>query len=79
MKMSDLKAICDEADSQGLGDVQVRIGDVSEEDELHCSVGRIVKRNDCIILVPGDDDVWKDETVASTILSQQLWPEEEEG
>lgn len=60
-----------------MGDQEVRIGDVAEGDDLHCSVGKAVYRNGCIILVPGDDDVWKDETLASEILSTQLWPEEE--
>lgn len=60
-----------------MGDLEVRIGDVAEGDDLHCSVGKAVYRNGCIVLVPGDDDVWKDETLASEILSVQFWPEEE--
>jgi len=57
---------------------EVRIGDVAEGDDLHCSVGRVVKRSGCIVLVPGDDDVWKDETLASTILMEHLWAAKKE-
>lgn len=58
-------------------DTEIRIGDVSEADDLHCSVGKIVDRGGCIILIHGDEGLWKDETLASTILSQQVWPEED--
>ena len=58
-------------------DAEVRIGDVSEGDDLHVSVGALVLRSQCVVLVPGDDDIWKDETLASEVLSQKLWPEEE--
>jgi hypothetical protein len=59
-------------------DMEVRIGDVAEADDLHCSVGRVVKRAGCIVLVPGDDDVWKDETLSSTILMEHLWTAKKE-
>lgn len=58
-------------------DAQVRIGDVSEGDDLHCSVGKVIVRNGNVILVHGDDEVWKDETLASLIISETLWPKEE--
>ncbi len=56
---------------------EVRVGDVSEGHDLHCSVKKVVLRGRCIVLVPGDDDVWKDETLSSEILMESLWPEEE--
>lgn len=59
-------------------DTEIRIADVAEQDDLHCSVGRVVFRNGCIILVPGDDQVWKDETLASLVRSETLWPEEDD-
>lgn len=58
--------------------LEIRIGDVAEGSDLHCSVGRIELRGNCIVLTPGDDDVWKDETVASAQLSEHLWPNEED-
>ena len=57
-------------------DTEVRIGDVAEGHDLHCSVGEIVFRNGCIVLVPGNDDIWRDETLSSEILMENLWPEE---
>ncbi len=57
---------------------EIRIGDVAEGDDLHCSVGKVVIRGDCIVLTPGDDDIWRDETVASAQMSEHLWPEEKE-
>lgn len=57
-------------------EMEVRIGDVVEGSDLHCSVGTIEMRGNCVVLTPGDDDVWKDETVASAQMSKQLWPEE---
>lgn len=60
------------------GDMEVRIGDVAEGHDLHCSVGQVVKRAGCIVLVPGDDDVWRDETLSSEVLMEILWPEQEE-
>lgn len=77
MKVHDLINMLVVEGDDSMQTMDVRIGDVSEEDDLHCSVGRVVLRNNCVIFVTGDDDVWKDETVASTILSQQLWPEED--
>jgi hypothetical protein len=59
-------------------DAEVRIGDVSEQDDLHCSVGRVIRRSGCVVLDPGDDDVWRDETLSSEILAENLWPEEKE-
>jgi hypothetical protein len=59
-------------------DTPIRVGDVSEHDDLHCSVGRVVHRSGCIVLVPGNDDIWQDETLASDVLSKTLWPEEKE-
>ncbi len=53
--------------------MEVRIGDVAEGSDLHCSVGIIEMRGNCIVLTPGDDDVWKDETVASAQMSEHLW------
>ena len=58
--------------------MEVRIGDVAEGDELHCSVGRVIRRGSRIIIVPGDDDIWYDETVATEVLAEELWPEEKE-
>ncbi|MCK5644859.1 MAG: hypothetical protein KAJ19_28930 [Gammaproteobacteria bacterium] len=78
MKVFDLINMLTVDNDESIHDMEVRIGDVSEADDLHCSVGKVVMRGGCIVLVPGDDDVWKDEALASTILSQQLWPEEEE-
>jgi len=57
-------------------DTEIRIGDVSEGDDLHCSVGGVVLRSERVVLVPGDDDVWKDETISSTIHMKRLWPED---
>lgn len=59
-------------------EAEVRIGDVSEGDDLHCSVGRVIIRSQKLVLVPGDDDVWKDETLSSIFHSELLWPKEEE-
>lgn len=58
-------------------DAEIRIADVSEGHDLHVSVGEVVVRNGCIVLVPGDDDIWKDETLSSEVHMKQLWPEEE--
>ena len=57
-------------------DTEVRIGDVSEGHDLHCSISEVVFRNGCIVLVPGDDDIWKDETLSSQVLMEQLFPKE---
>lgn len=73
----DLVKLLTVPDSETAG-MEVRIGDVSEGDDLHCSVGRIVKRGGCIVLVPGDDDIWKDEMLSSNILMEHLWPPKEE-
>jgi len=59
-------------------ETEVRVGDVAEGHDLHCSTGEVVLRGRCIVLVPGNDDVWQDETLSSEILMQRLWPEEEE-
>ncbi len=56
------------------GSLEVRIGDVAEGSDLHCSVGKLVIRGGALVLVPGDDAVWKDETVASDVQSVQVWP-----
>lgn len=77
MKVFDLVNMLVVEGDDSMQTMDVRIGDVSEGDDLHCSVGKVVVRGGCVVLVPGDDDVWKDETLASTILSQQLWPEED--
>lgn len=58
--------------------MEVRVGDVSEGHDLHCSVGEVVRRGESVVLVPGDDGVWQDETLSSEILMEQLWPEEGE-
>ncbi len=58
-------------------ELEVRIGDVAEGSDLHCSVEVAELRGGCLVLTPGGDDVWKDETVASEMLAEQLWPEEE--
>ena len=58
--------------------VEVRIGDVAEGHDLHCSIGQVVERAGCVVFVPGDDDVWKDETLSSEVLMKILWPEIEE-
>lgn len=57
---------------------EVRIGDVAEQDDLHCSLGKVVHRNGVVILVTGPDEIWKDETLASLVLSETLWPKEDE-
>lgn len=59
-------------------DTEVRLGDVSEQDELHCSVGKIKHRAGYAILIHGSDEIWRDETLASEVLAEQLWPEEDE-
>lgn len=59
-------------------DTEVRIGDVSEGDDLHVSVDRVVLRSGCVVLVPGEDDIWRDETLSSEILMSQLWPKEDD-
>jgi len=59
-------------------DTEVRVGDVSEGHDLHVSVGEAVLRGQSVVLVPGDDDIWKDETLSSEILMSQLWPKEGE-
>lgn len=59
-------------------DTEVRIGDVAEQDDLHCSLGKVVHRNGVAVLVTGSDEIWKDETLASLVLSETLWPREEE-
>ncbi len=73
MKLWELKTIVDDSIARGLRDVDVRIGDVAEGSDLHCSVGVVELRGNCIVLTPGDDDVWKDETVASAQMSEHLW------
>lgn len=57
-------------------DMEVRIGDVAEQDELHCSVGRVVERSGMVIFITGGT-LWRDETLASSIHAEQLWPEED--
>ena len=59
-------------------ELEVRIGNVAEGSDLHCSVGKVELRGGCIVLTPDDDDVWKDETVASAQLAERLWPTGEE-
>ena len=59
-------------------EAEVRIGDVSEKSDLHVSVGAVEHRSQCVVLTPGDDDIWKDETLASNIIGETLWPEEED-
>ena len=77
MKVCDLINMLTVDNDESIHDMEVRIGDVSEGDDLHCSVGKIVMRGGYIVIVHGDEGLWKDETLASTILSQQLWPEED--
>jgi len=60
-------------------DTEIRVGDVSEGHDLHVSVGEAVLRSEAIVLVPGDDNIWRDETLSSEINMTRLWPEEEEG
>lgn len=78
MKVFDLINMLVVEGDESMQNMDVRIGDVSEGDDLHCSVGKVIVRGGCVVLIPGDDDVWKDETLASNILAQQLWPEETE-
>ncbi len=59
-------------------DTELRIGDVAEQDDLHCSLGKVVHRNGVVILITGSDEIWKDETLASLVLSETLWPKEDE-
>jgi hypothetical protein len=61
--------------------MEVRVGDVAEGSDLHCSVGEVVVRGNCLVVVPGNDRVWKDETLATEVLSETLWsqPMKEEG
>lgn len=59
-------------------DTEDRIGDVAEQDDLHCSLGKVVHRNGVVVLVTGSDEIWKDETLASLVLSETLYPTEEE-
>ena len=77
MKVCDLINMLTVDNDESIHDMEVRIGDVSEGDDLHCSVGKVIVRSGCIVFVHGDEGLWKDETLASTILSQQLWPEED--
>jgi len=58
-------------------DTEVRVGDVAEGHDLHCSIKQVVMRSGMIVLVPGDDDIWQDETLSSEVLMENLWPEEE--
>jgi hypothetical protein len=58
--------------------MEVRVGDVAEGSDLHCSVGEVVVRGNCLVVVPGDDRVWKDETLATEVLSETLWPQKKE-
>lgn len=58
-------------------DTEVRIGDVAEQDDLHCSVGKVQHRSEKVILITGGDQIWRDETLASSIHAEQLWPEED--
>lgn len=58
-------------------DTEVRIGDVAEQDELHCSTGKVVHRSRMAIFITGHDEIWRDETLASEVLAEQLWPEED--
>ncbi len=59
-------------------DTEIRIGDVAEQDDLHCSLGKVVHRNGVAVLITGSDEIWKDETLASLVLSETLWPKEDE-
>ena len=59
-------------------DTELRIGDVAEQDDLHCSLGKVVHRNGVVILITGSDEIWKDETLASLVLSETLWPKADE-
>jgi hypothetical protein len=58
-------------------DTEVRIGDVAEQDELHCSTGKVMHRSRMVIFITGSDEIWRDETLASEVLAEQLWPEED--
>ena len=61
-------------------DIELRVGDVSEGSDLHASVGAVVMRGGGLVLLPGDDDIWRDETLATKNLSEILYiaPTEEE-
>lgn len=59
-------------------DTEIRVGDVAEGHDLHCSVGEVVLRSQCVVFVVGDDEIWKDETLSSEIHMKRLWPEEED-
>ncbi len=61
-------------------DIEIRIGDVSEGSDLHASVGAVIYRGGGLVLLPGDDDIWKDETLATKNISEILYsaPTEEE-
>lgn len=58
-------------------DTEVRIGDVAEQDELHCSLGKVMYRSRMVIFITDSEEIWRDETLASEIHAEQLWPEED--
>lgn len=59
-------------------DTEVRIGDVVEGSNFHCTVGVVELRNASLVITPGSDLIWKDEHAASAQLSKQLWPDVDE-
>ena len=69
MTVLDLKAFLQDLDDHA----DIRIGDVTEGSDLHTSVGAIIKRGQSIIFLPGDDDIWKDETLTPDILEEILY------
>ena len=73
MKVLELRTVIDRMIAEGHGDFDVRVGDVAEKDDLHGGVGSVVKKGECLVINPGDSTLWKDETVASETLSEELW------
>ena len=56
-------------------DTEVRIGDVAEQDDLHCSLGKVQYRSKKVILITGNDQIWRDETLASSVHAERLGEE----
>lgn len=57
-------------------DTEVRIGDVAEQDDLHCSTGKVQFRSNKVILITGNDQIWRDETIASSVHAELLWEDD---
>ena len=65
----DLKDLLQDLDDHA----DIRIGDVAEESDLHASVGAIIKRGYSIVFVPGDENVWKDETLTPEMPKEVIY------